>query len=96
MTRWLYHVVTISTKGEHYIGREPYSPYWIPSADEILQETLSKLGRDGWELTGFVPADPTSYHAIFKQSEEIQERSMEQEAIGKSIRRHIAKQSRRK
>jgi hypothetical protein len=94
MVRWLYRVAWISTANTEDFARVPYPILGIPTAGEVLQKTLSELGNDGWEFTGLIPADtPMCYHALFKKQDEPER---EDSSVRKSIRRNIAKQSRRK
>jgi hypothetical protein len=72
MTRWEYHLITLfidaqkGQDGRHETPRE---------RDKRIEETLSALGEDRWELVSFVPvalhtspANPWAYHAIFKRA----------------------------
>ncbi len=97
MTRWLYRVMTVTTQMPEHPRGEPY-PFFVSTVAEDLQDTFTKLGDHGWELSGFLPSSTSgNHHAIFKKPDTPEEaESIEQQSIRKSIRRHVAKQSRRR
>jgi uncharacterized protein DUF4177 len=71
MAKWEYRVITIITESEKDKSGHRET---AKERDDRIENRLSEMGADGWELVNFVPvalptrpANPWIHHAIFKR-----------------------------
>ncbi len=71
MIRWEYRLITIVTEME----KRNEDPRETPKErDQRIENSLSDMGSEGWELVALMPAahivrtvNPWMYHAVFKR-----------------------------
>lgn len=62
MIAWQYHIETINT--EYEIDEQQNIRTPAREGEYILEDLLRSMGQDGWELAGFLPAQPEKHFQL--------------------------------